>query len=186
MLRDTSFPRASGSSPPSGREVTAPGCNAGPFRRLFHGSWVMEYHTSSTRTLFNRSSGEQCFPKAIRLNPGSYPERASKVASSWTAIEWASCISNEQLTKDDICWVWEIIEDKLTPYGCAFSFVGEELDVEFMVVTRRAMFRRGYTGMDPATIPQFKEGNEGKVVRRLIEEEGLDHLEFSTRLNSQG
>ncbi|SJL09521.1 uncharacterized protein ARMOST_12899 [Armillaria ostoyae] len=85
-----------------------------------------------------------------------------------TAIEWASCISNEQLTKDDICWVWEIIEDKLTPYGSAFSFVGEELDVEFMVVTRRA------------------EGDEGKVVRRLLEEEGLDHLEFATRLNSQG
>ncbi|PBK95225.1 hypothetical protein ARMGADRAFT_1077987 [Armillaria gallica] len=84
------------------------------------------------------------------------------------------------LTKDDICWVWEIIKDKLTPYDSAFSFVGEELDVEFMVVTRRAVFRRGYKGMDPATIPQFKEGYEDKVVKRLLEGEGLDHLEFAT------
>ncbi|PBK95221.1 hypothetical protein ARMGADRAFT_1011093 [Armillaria gallica] len=55
-----------------------------------------------------------------------------------------------------------------------------------MVVTRRAVFKRGYKGMDPPTIPQFKEGDEEKVVRRLLEEEGLDHLAFATRLDSQG
>ncbi|KAK0448543.1 hypothetical protein EV421DRAFT_1782943 [Armillaria borealis] len=54
-----------------------------------------------------------------------------------------------------------------------------------MVVTRRAVFRRGYNDMDPANIPQFKEGDEEKVVRRVLEE-GVDHLEFATRLNSQG
>ncbi|SJL09516.1 uncharacterized protein ARMOST_12894 [Armillaria ostoyae] len=29
----------------------------------------------------------------------------------------------------------------------------------------------GFKGMDPATIPQFKEGDEEMVVRRLLEEE---------------
>ncbi|KAK0448547.1 hypothetical protein EV421DRAFT_1900265 [Armillaria borealis] len=88
-------------------------------------------------------------------------------------------------TKDRINRVWRMIENKLGPYGSGFSFVGEEWRAEFMVVTRRAVFRRGYKGMDPATIPQFKEGDEEKVVRRLIEE-GVDHLEFATRLDSQG
>ncbi|KAK0462441.1 uncharacterized protein EV420DRAFT_1639663 [Desarmillaria tabescens] len=79
-----------------------------------------------------------------------------------TAIEWTSRIGNERLTKDDIYWVWEITEDKLTPYGSRFPFVGEELDAEFMV---------------------FKEGEQEKLARKLLEEEGLGHLEFATRLD---
>ncbi|KAK0462458.1 uncharacterized protein EV420DRAFT_1639678 [Desarmillaria tabescens] len=67
-----------------------------------------------------------------------------------TASEWASRIGNERLTKDDIYWV--------------FSFVGEELDPEFMVVSRRSMFR------------EFKEGEQEKLARKLLEEEGLRHF----------
>ncbi|KAG7442603.1 uncharacterized protein BT62DRAFT_996539 [Guyanagaster necrorhizus] len=77
-----------------------------------------------------------------------------------TAIEWASRLANRQLTKDNIG----------LPYGSRSSCVGEVLDAEFMIVTRSAVFRKGYKGMDPAKIPQFKEG--------------LDHLEFATRLFS--
>ncbi|KAK0430278.1 hypothetical protein EV421DRAFT_1935727 [Armillaria borealis] len=97
-----------------------------------------------------------------------------------TAIEWAFRIGNERLTKDDIYWVWELIEDKLVPYGSRFSFVGEELDAEFMAVTQTFVFKNGYLGMDPALIPQFKEGGREKFVRKLLAEEGLGHLEFST------
>ncbi len=89
-----------------------------------------------------------------------------------TAIEWASRIGNERLAKDDIYWVWELIEDKLVPYGSRFSFVGEELDAEFMVVTQTSVFKNGYLGMDPALIPQFKEGEREKIARKLLEEEG--------------
>ncbi len=88
------------------------------------------------------------------------------------AIEWASRIGSERLTKDDIYWVWELIEDKLVPYGSKFSFVGEELDAEFMVVTQTSVFKNGYLGMDPALIPQFKEGEREKIMRKLLEEEG--------------
>ncbi|KAK0240909.1 hypothetical protein EDD85DRAFT_948004 [Armillaria nabsnona] len=76
-----------------------------------------------------------------------------------------------------------IIERKVKPYGSRFSFVGEELYAEFMVVTQRAVFRKGYLGMDPAKIPQFEEGEREKVAGDLLEAEGLDHLKFATRLD---
>ncbi|KAK0462439.1 uncharacterized protein EV420DRAFT_1524819 [Desarmillaria tabescens] len=101
-----------------------------------------------------------------------------------TAIAWASRIANEQLTMKDICWVWQLIEGKVKPFGSRFSFVGEERFTEFMVVTRRAVFRKGYLGMDPAKIPQFREGARERIARKLLEEEGLGHLEFSTCLDS--
>ncbi len=85
----------------------------------------------------------------------------------------ASRIGNERLTKDDIYWVWGVIEDKLVPYGSRFSFVGEELDAEFMVVTQTSVFKNGYLGMNPALIPQFKEGEREKFVRKVLEEEGM-------------
>ncbi len=69
-----------------------------------------------------------------------------------TTLAWASRIVNEQLLDDDITWAWELIEDKLTPYGSRFSFVGEELNAEFMVVTQSAVFWKGYKGMDPSLI----------------------------------
>ncbi|KAK0462430.1 uncharacterized protein EV420DRAFT_1639655 [Desarmillaria tabescens] len=100
-----------------------------------------------------------------------------------TAIEWASRIGNERLTKDDVYWAWEIIEDKVIPYGSVFSFVGEELDAEFMIVTQRSVFPEGYLGMDPSKIPQFKEGPREEVTEKLLEEEGLGHLKFATRLD---
>ncbi|SJL09528.1 uncharacterized protein ARMOST_12907 [Armillaria ostoyae] len=100
-----------------------------------------------------------------------------------TAIAWASRIANERFTKDRINKVWQIIERKVKPYGSRFSFVGEELYAEFMVVTQRAVFRKGYLGMDPAKIPQFEEGEREKVARDLLEAEGLVHLKFATRLD---
>ncbi|KAK0448556.1 hypothetical protein EV421DRAFT_2032751 [Armillaria borealis] len=100
-----------------------------------------------------------------------------------TAIDWASRIFGERLTMDEIGLVWEVIEDKVKVFGSRFSFVGPVLYAEFMVVTRRATFPRGYLGMDPAKIPQFREGEREKVARKLLEEEGLGHLEFSTRLD---
>ncbi|KAK0240907.1 hypothetical protein EDD85DRAFT_1019840 [Armillaria nabsnona] len=113
-----------------------------------------------------------------RLQGGFVMDRA-------TTLAWASpiVIVNEQLLDDDITWAWEIIEDKLTPYGSRFSFVGEELNAEFMVITQSAVFWKGYKGMDPALIPQFKEGEQEKVARKLLEEEGLGFLVFATRLD---
>ncbi|SJL09532.1 uncharacterized protein ARMOST_12911 [Armillaria ostoyae] len=105
------------------------------------------------------------------------------VMDSDTAIEWASRIAHEQFTKDRINKVWQIIERKVKPYGSRFSFVGEERHAEFMVVTRRATFPKGYKGMDPSLILRFKEGEQEKVARKLLDEEGLSHLEFATRLD---
>ncbi len=79
-----------------------------------------------------------------------------------TAIAWASRVAHEQFTADRINKVWQIIERKVKPYGSRFSFVGEERHAEFMVVTRRATFPKGYKGMDPSLIPQFKEGEQEK------------------------
>ncbi|KAK0240910.1 hypothetical protein EDD85DRAFT_816873 [Armillaria nabsnona] len=100
-----------------------------------------------------------------------------------TAIDWASRILDDRLTMDEIGLVWEVIEDKVKVFGSRFSFVGPVLYAELMVVTRRATFPGGYLGMDPAEIPQFREGDREKVARKLLEEEGLGHLEFATRLD---
>ncbi len=89
-----------------------------------------------------------------------------------TAIDWASRILGDRLTMDEIGLVWDVIEDKVKVFGSRFSFVGPVLYAEFMVVTRRATFPGGYLGMDPAEIPQFKEGEREKVARKLLEEEG--------------
>ncbi len=122
------------------------------------------------------------------------------VMDSDTAIEWASRIAHEQFTKDRINKVWQIIEGKVKPYGSRFSFVGEKRHAEFMVVTQRAVFRKGYLGMDPAKIPQFEEGERERVAKELLEKEGtcsspwffcfgadsfpgLGHLKFATRLD---
>ncbi|KAK0462438.1 uncharacterized protein EV420DRAFT_1745847 [Desarmillaria tabescens] len=102
-----------------------------------------------------------------------------------TAIAWASRIIGQELTEDDICLVWQLIETKVKPFGSRFSYVGEVGSVEFMVVTRRAVFRRGYLGMDPAEILQFHEGEKERIARKLLEEEGLGHLEFATRLDTK-
>ncbi len=56
--------------------------------------------------------------------------------------------------------------NKFGPYDSTFSFVGKEWHVEF---------RTGYKGMVPATILQFKEGDEEKVVRRVLEEGARFH-----------
>ncbi|SJL09530.1 uncharacterized protein ARMOST_12909 [Armillaria ostoyae] len=85
-----------------------------------------------------------------------------------TAIEWASRIGNEQVK----------------PFDSRFSFAGEIDNVEYMVVTRRAVFRKGYKGMDDADITQFKEGERERVARELLKEEGRGHLQFVTRLDS--
>ncbi|KAG7442600.1 uncharacterized protein BT62DRAFT_1010211 [Guyanagaster necrorhizus] len=78
-------------------------------------------------------------------------------------IEWGGL-------SDGISRVWKLIGDKLQPYGSRFSFVGEVLDAEFMVVMQSAVFRKGYKGMEPAKIPQFKEGERDKVAKKLVEE----------------
>ncbi|PBK95233.1 hypothetical protein ARMGADRAFT_1077993 [Armillaria gallica] len=56
-------------------------------------------------------------------------------------------------------------------------------NVEYMVVTRRAVFRKGYKGTDDADIPRFKEGEREGVARDLLKEEGLGHLQFVTCLD---
>ncbi|PBK95231.1 hypothetical protein ARMGADRAFT_1077991 [Armillaria gallica] len=104
------------------------------------------------------------FPGNDMLEPRLLPRtrlQGGFVMDRDTAIKWASRIGNER----------------------RFSFVGEELDAEFMVVTQTSVFKNGYLGMDPSSIPQFKEGEREKTMRKLLEEEGLDHLEFATRLD---
>ncbi|KAK0194834.1 hypothetical protein F5146DRAFT_1117795 [Armillaria mellea] len=89
-----------------------------------------------------------------------------------TAIAWASRVANRQFQPDDIYWVWEILDEKVKKYGSTFSFVGEELDAEFMVVTQRTVVRGGYLGMDPAKIPRLCEGERESVARELLAKEG--------------
>ncbi|KAK0225322.1 hypothetical protein IW262DRAFT_677846 [Armillaria fumosa] len=128
------------------------------------------------------------FPRSTTPESESDPDPRTRlqggfVMDSDTAIEWASRIANEQFTKDSINKVWQIIERKVKPYGSRFSFVGEVRHAEFMVVTQRAVFRKGYLGMDPAKIPQFKEGERERVAKELLGKEGLGHLKFATRLD---
>ncbi|KAK0505363.1 hypothetical protein EDD18DRAFT_1128952 [Armillaria luteobubalina] len=98
------------------------------------------------------------------------------IMDSDTANEWASGIANEQFTMERINKVCQIIERKVKPYGSRFSFVGENLYAEFMVVTQRAIFRKGYLGKDPRR-------NSPRVAKELLEKEGLGHLKFATRLD---
>jgi hypothetical protein len=67
--------------------------------------------------------------------------------------------------------VWQVIRNRIAPRGLFFSTVGEVIDAEYMVVTRRAAFN-GCLGMDVSRIPQFQEGPREADVRKLLEAEG--------------
>lgn len=66
-------------------------------------------------------------------------------------------------------------------YGSKFSFVGEELDAESMVVTQTSVFKNGYLWCGSSSNNSV-EGEQEKFMRKLLAEEGLGHLEISTSL----
>ncbi|PBK95232.1 hypothetical protein ARMGADRAFT_1077992 [Armillaria gallica] len=105
------------------------------------------------------------------------------VMDSATAIDWASRIRGRKLTMEHIILVWQTIEEKVQKFGSRFSFVDPVPYAEFMIVTRRLTFRSGYVDMDPKEIPRFHEGEKERIARELLKDEGLGHLEFSTRLD---
>ncbi|SJL14450.1 uncharacterized protein ARMOST_17907 [Armillaria ostoyae] len=88
------------------------------------------------------------------------------------ALEWASKLENKPVTK--FLAVWQTIELQVSCMGARFSIVGEEQFGQFMVVTQSKRFRRGYLGMDPSQIPQFQEGEQEAIARKMLEEELKD------------
>ncbi len=86
-----------------------------------------------------------------------------------TTLEWASKLENKPVTK--FLAAWQTIELRVSPMGARFSIVGEEQFGQFMVVTQCKRFRRGYLGMDPSQIPQFREGKPEAIARKMLEEE---------------
>ncbi|KAK0434424.1 hypothetical protein EV421DRAFT_2022964 [Armillaria borealis] len=62
-----------------------------------------------------------------------------------TALEWASKLENKPVTKINVAW--------------------KTIDL------RSKRFRRGYLGMDPSQIPQFREGEREAIARKMLEEE---------------
>ncbi|KAK0194836.1 hypothetical protein F5146DRAFT_924244, partial [Armillaria mellea] len=89
-----------------------------------------------------------------------------------TAIDWASRMFGETITKDEIGIVWELIEERVQKFGSRFPFVGPVLYEEFMIVTRTLTFHSGYLGIDPKDIPRFHEAEKEKKVRELLKDEG--------------
>ncbi|KAK0443375.1 uncharacterized protein EV420DRAFT_1576575 [Desarmillaria tabescens] len=98
-----------------------------------------------------------------------------------TALEWASRLENRPVTK--FLAAWQTIDVRVSRMGARFSMVGEVLHGQFMVVTQQKTFRRGYLGMDPSEMPQFKEGATEAIARKLLEEEGIHDPVFATTLD---
>ncbi|SJL11679.1 uncharacterized protein ARMOST_15085 [Armillaria ostoyae] len=98
-----------------------------------------------------------------------------------TALEWASKLENKPVTKFSAAW--QSIELRVSRMGARFSIVGEEQFGQFMVVTQIKSFRRGYLGMDPSKIPQFKEGEPEAIARKMLEEEGIHNPVYATYLD---
>ena len=94
------------------------------------------------------------------------------VMSTATAFAWASRIHGQTIYPVYENYLAEqTILRKIKKYKVDFREVGEVPDVEWMIVTQIAPFK-GRVGMDPATIPQFVEGEWEAIARRLLAEEG--------------
>ena len=92
--------------------------------------------------------------------------------STATAFAWASRIHGQTIYPVYENYLAEqTILRKIKKYKVDFREVGEVPDVEWMIVTQIAPFK-GRVGMDPATIPQFVEGEWEAIARRLLAEEG--------------
>ena len=93
--------------------------------------------------------------------------------STAAATAWASRLTNTEL--DPIRnWptVLDTIREKICPHGADFMDVSEDSNPAYMVVTQFKQFPKGYKGMDPKFIPQFREGEPEVIARKLLEEEG--------------
>jgi hypothetical protein len=104
------------------------------------------------------------------------------VISAETAIAWASRLKGRELhLPRDSPSIWKVIFDKVRLHHANFLDVGEELGVDYMIITQSARFQ-GYKDMDPALIPRFEEGEREVTARQLLEEEGVSR--FGTNGNS--
>ncbi|PBK61843.1 hypothetical protein ARMSODRAFT_964639 [Armillaria solidipes] len=109
-------------------------------------------------------------PEAERIP--RYRLQGGFLISPETALEWASKLENKPVTKINVAW--QTIDLRVSRMGARFSIVGEEQFGQFMVVTQSKRFRRGYLGMDPSQIPQFREGEREAIARKMLEEELKD------------
>lgn len=96
--------------------------------------------------------------------------------SAETAISCASRLSGKELQVPPDSPLWKVIFDKVRPYRANFREVGEELGVNYMVITQSARFQGGYKDMDPKLIPLSDEGEREAIGRKLLEEEGSSFL----------
>jgi len=104
------------------------------------------------------------------------------VISPEAAAAWASRLTGKELHPEyDYPSIWQSIFEKIRPYRVKFEDVGEVAGVDLMVITQSARFK-GYKDMDPALIPQFKEGEREGIARKLLDEEGIRGYEFRTVL----
>ncbi|KAK0203722.1 hypothetical protein DFS33DRAFT_1383983 [Desarmillaria ectypa] len=78
-------------------------------------------------------------------------------------------LQNEPVTK--ILAAWRTIDLRVSRMSARFSMVGEIPYDRFMVVTQIKRFHRGYLGMYPSEIPQFKEGEPEAITRKMLEDE---------------
>ena len=90
-----------------------------------------------------------------------------------TCCAWGSRIAGIPFPPERVYVAHSAINLKLDKeYKTKFTGVGEDFDSrEWMVVTQSAKFD-GWKDMDPALIPQFKEGRREEIARQLLAEQG--------------
>ena len=111
------------------------------------------------------------FESAPQRNP-RFSRIGGFVISPETAAAWASRLTGKELHPEyDYPSIWQSIFEKIRPYRIKFEDVGEVAGVDLMIITQSARFK-GYKDMDPALIPQFKEGEREAIARKLLDEEG--------------
>ena len=97
------------------------------------------------------------------------------VLSPETTASWALRVSGKELhpIRNGIA-ICHVLENEVRPYRAGFSLIGEDCpkDWQYMIVTQSAKFK-GYVGMDPNEIPQFKEGEREAIGRQLLEKAGV-------------
>ncbi|KAK0443353.1 uncharacterized protein EV420DRAFT_1576461 [Desarmillaria tabescens] len=121
---------------------------------------------------------ESMIPQPIRIP--RHRLQGGFLISPETALEWASRLENRPVT--EILVAWRTIVLRVSRTGARLSMVGV-LYSQFMVVTQQKTFRRGYLGMDPSEIPQFREGALEAIVRKMLKEDSIHDPVFATTLD---
>ncbi|KAF8233103.1 hypothetical protein L208DRAFT_1268479 [Tricholoma matsutake] len=122
----------------------------------------------------SRPSTMKRYPRRIRM--GGF------LMNVGTATAWASRLTGRTLDPiRNSPTIYNVILQTVRPYRVNFKPVGEVADVSYMVITQSAWFK-GFKDMDPSLIPHFEEGEREAVARKLLDEQGVYDLEFTTIL----